>query len=74
MVMVEMTEAQFRAKAEELGRQGIALSGPVGKIHRDGLTAAYTHSNNTLTVHILEKPAFVSRVYCERRLEDWLKA
>ena len=74
MVMVDMTEAQFRAKAEELDKQGITLPGKIGKISRDGVTAAYTHSNDTLTVHIAEKPAFVSRIYCERRLEDWLKS
>lgn len=74
MVMVEMTEAQFHAKAAELSRSGITLPGKVGKISRDGVTAAYTHSNDVLTVHIVEKPAFVSRVYCERRLEDWLRA
>ena len=73
MVMVHMTEAEFNAKAAELRQQGISLPGPIGKISRDGVTAAYTHANETLTVHIVDKPAFISRVYCERRLEDWLK-
>ena len=75
MVLVEMTEERFHAKAAELlQKQGIVLPGPVGKICKDGVTAGYTHSNDTLTVHILEKPIFVSRAYCERRLEDWLSA
>lgn len=74
MVMVHMTEAEFNAKAAELRQQGISVPGPIGKVSRDGVTAAYTHANETLTVHILDKPAFISRVYCERRLEDWLKA
>ncbi len=73
MVLVRMTEEEFTAKAAELeSTQGISLSGPVGKISRDGVTAGYTHANDTLTVHILEKPIFVSRAYCERRIEDWL--
>ena len=75
MVLVHMTEEKFRAKAAELTeKQGITLPGPVGKISKDGVTAGYTHSGNTLTVHILDKPIFVSRAYCERRLEDWLTA
>lgn len=73
MLLVQMTEEEFRAKAAELKQlQGISLSGPVGKISKDGVTAGYTHANDTLTVHIIEKPIFVSRVYCERRIEDWL--
>ena len=73
MLLVQMTDDEFRAKADELEeQQGISLAGPVGKISKDGVTAGYTHANNTLTVHIIEKPIFVSRAYCERRIEDWL--
>ncbi len=73
MLLVAMTDEKFFAKAAELKlTQGISLSGRVGKISRDGITAAYTHANDTLTVHILDKPIFVSRAYCERRIEDWL--
>ena len=73
MLLVPMTEEEFRLKAAELLRlQGIELSGPVGKVSKDGMTAGYTHANDTLTVHIIEKPIFVSRAYCERRIEDWL--
>ncbi len=73
MLLVRMTDEEFFAKAAELKlTQGISLSGPVGKISRDGVTAGYTHANDTLTVHIIEKPIFVSRAYCERRIEDWL--
>ena len=73
MLLVQMTEEEFRTKAAELEElQGISLSGPVGKISKDGVTAGYTHANDTLTVHIIEKPIFVSRAYCERRIEDWL--
>lgn len=68
-----MSEEQFRARAAELHRtQGITLAGPVGKITRNGITAGYTHANDTLTIHIIEKPIFVSRAYCERRIEEWL--
>ena len=75
MLLVEMTEDEFLAKAAELKSiQGISLSGRVGKISGHGVTAAYTHANDTLTVHIVEKPIFVSRAYCERRIEDWLTA
>ena len=73
MLLVEMTDEEFRTKAAELqSTKGISLSGRVGTISRDGVTAAYTHANDTLTVHILEKPVFVSRAYCERRIEEWL--
>ena len=73
MLLVQMTDEEFRAKADELEeQQGISLTGPIGKISKDGVTAGYTHANNTLTVHIIEKPIFVSRAYCERRIEDWL--
>ena len=74
MLLVRMTDEEFLSKAAELQRlEGISLSGPVGKISKDGVTAGYTHANDTLTVHIIEKPIFVSRAYCERRIEDWLK-
>ena len=73
MVLLQMTEEKFRAKAAELERtQGIRLPGRIGKMSKDGVTAGYTHENDTLTVHIIEKPIFVSRAYCERRIEDWL--
>ena len=73
MLLVRMTDEEFFAKAAELkSTQGISLVGPVGKISKDGVTAGYTHANDTLTVHIIEKPIFVSRAYCERRIEDWL--
>ena len=73
MLLVRMTVEEFDMKAAELQRlQGICLSGPIGKISKDGVTAGYTHANDTLTVHIIEKPIFVSRAYCERRIEDWL--
>jgi hypothetical protein len=73
MLLVQMSEVEFHAKAAELKRsQGISLSGLVGTISRDGVTAGYTHANETLTVHIIEKPIFLSRAYCERRIEDWL--
>ncbi len=73
MLLVQMTDEEFRLKAAELLQlQGICVSGPVGKVSKDGVTAGYTHANDTLTVHIIEKPIFVSRAYCERRIEDWL--
>lgn len=73
MIQVEMSAAQFAAKAEELRESfGIPIVGKVGTISRQGVTAAYTHHNDTLTVHIVDKPAFISRTYCERRLEEWL--
>ena len=73
MVLVQMTEEEFLAKAAELLHvQGIAITGPVGKLTSAGVTAGYTHANGTLTVHIIDKPAFLSRVYCERRIEEWL--
>ena len=73
MLLVEMTDDEFRVKADELKvTQGISVSGRVGKISRDGVTAAYTHANDVLTVHIVDKPIFVSRAYCEHRIEEWL--
>ncbi len=73
MLLMQMTEEEFHVKVEELSRlKGIHLLGPVGKVTKDGVTAGYTHAHNTLTVHIIEKPIFVSRAYCECRIEDWL--
>ena len=73
MLLVPMSDDEFRARAAQLEQQqGIAIAGPVGKISKAGVTAGYTHANNTLTVHIIDKPIFVSRAYCERRIEDWL--
>lgn len=73
MIQVQMSPAVFAAKAAELKtRLGIEITERVGTISNEGVTAAYTHHNDTLTVHIVDKPAFVSRAYCERRLEEWL--
>ena len=73
MIQVEMSASQFAAKAEELKESyGIPILARVGTISHEGMTAAYTHHDNLLTVHIVDKPAFVSRAYCERRLEEWL--
>ena len=75
MIQVEMSETEFASKSRELERDlGITLGGNVGTIERNGVTAAYTHHNGLLTIHIVDKPAFVSRAYCERRLEEWLVA
>lgn len=73
MIQVQMSQAEFAAKAAELQAElGIAITANVGMITRQGVTAAYTHHADVLTIHIVDKPAFVSRTYCERRVEEWL--
>ena len=73
MIRVPMTDAEFAAKAAELQTKlGVSLTGPAGKITKDGVTAGYTHWDNTLTVHIIDKPFFVTTEYCEQKLQEWL--
>ena len=73
MIQVKMTEAEFNAKALELKqRYNLDLTEPAGRITRDGVSAGYTHYEGTLTVHIIDKPAFISTEYCEKQLEEWL--
>ncbi len=73
MIQVHMTEADFKQKIQEFkGRYGLDLTEPAGKITKDGVTAAYTHHENTLTVHILDKPFFISTEYCEQKLQELL--
>ncbi len=73
MIQVQMTDAEFAAKAAELERTfGVSITERVGTVSKDGVTAGYTHHDGTLTIHILDKPAFISRAYCERRVEEWL--
>ena len=75
MIQVQMTDKEFAVKAAELEQMlGVTVAAPVGTISREGVTAAYTHHQDTLTIHIVDKPAFMSRAYCERRLEEWLYA
>jgi hypothetical protein len=70
-----MTNAEFTAKAAELEKKlGVPLTGPAGKITKDGVTAGYTHWDNTLTVHIIDKPFFLTTEYCEQKLQEWLGA
>ncbi len=73
MIQITMTEAQFSARARELKQRfDLDLTEPAGKITKDGVTAGYTHYNDTLTVHILDKPFFISTEYCEQKLQEWL--
>lgn len=69
-----MTAQQFEQKAAELHRNhGLTLTETAGRIEKDGVTAGYTHYNELLTVHIIDKPAFISTVYCEQQIAEWLK-
>ena len=73
MIQVDMTEGEFSEKARELKqRYDLDLTEPAGKITKDGVTAGYTHYNGKLTVHILDKPFFISTQYCEQKLQEWL--
>ncbi len=73
MIQVNMTETEFSAKARELKEKyDLDLTEPAGRITKDGVTAGYTHYNGMLTVHILDKPFFISTEYCEQKLQEWL--
>jgi hypothetical protein len=73
MIQVNMTEAEFQAKARELKQKfDLDLTEPAGRITKDGVTAGYTHFNDQLTIHILDKPFFISTEYCEQKLQEWL--
>lgn len=75
MIQLPMTQAEFSEKARELKQKhDLDLTEPAGRITKDGVTAGYTHYNGTLTVHILEKPFFISTEYCEQKLQEWLSA
>ncbi len=74
MIQVQMTDSEFAARAAELEQTlGVTVQRNAGTVSREGVTAGYTHYDNTLTIHIVDKPAFVSQAYCERRLEEWLQ-
>ncbi len=73
MIQVYMTEAQFREKIQELnGRYDLDLTEPAGRVTKESITAGYTHSADTLSVHILDKPFFISTEYCEQKLQELL--
>ena len=73
MVQFAMSDSEFEAKAKELHlKHGLDLIGPAGKVTMDGVTAGYTHYRGTLTVHIIDKPFFITTEYCEQKLEEWL--
>lgn len=73
MIQVKMSDDEFNAKARELKQKyDLDLAGPAGRITKDGVTAGYTHYAGTLTVHILDKPFFISTEYCEQQLQEWL--
>ena len=74
MIQVTMSDAEFKAKAAELEQKhGLHLTGPAGKISKDGVTAGYTHHDGILTVHVIDKPFFVTTAYCEQKLEEFLR-
>ena len=73
MIQVRMTPTEFAKRAAELNEKfGLTLTDPAGQITRDGVTAGYTHYNNILTIHIVDKPVFISTEYCEQKVEEWL--
>ena len=73
MFQVPLSEAEFSEKARELKQKfDLDLTEPAGRITKDGVTAGYTHHNGVLTVHILDKPFFISTEYCEQKLEEWI--
>ncbi len=73
MIQVSMTGTEFGQKAAELKQKyNLDLTEPAGKITKDGVTAGYTLHNDILTVHILDKPFFISTEYCEQKLQEWL--
>ncbi len=74
MIQMTMSEEEFRAKAQELKQKyDLELTEPAGRITRDGVAAGYTHYNGLLTVHILDKPGFISTEYCEQQIREFLQ-
>jgi len=73
VVQVRMTKTQFREKLHEFRREyDLDLTEPAGRVTKQGVTAGYTHHHETLTVHILDKPVFISTEYCEQQLQELL--
>ena len=73
MIQIPMSETQFQSRARELKEKfDLELTEPAGRITKDGVTAGYTLYNGMLTVHILDKPFFISTQYCEQKLQEWL--
>ena len=74
MIQMPMSEEEFQAKARELKQKyNLDLTQPAGRITKDGVAAGYTHYQGTLTVHILDKPGFISTEYCEQKLREFLE-
>ena len=74
MIRMQLTPDEFDKKAAYLEEnQGIQLSGNSGTIVKMGVKAAYTFTDNLLTVEIIDKPFFVTTEYCEEQLLKLLR-
>ena len=72
MFQVRMTDAEFARRASEIKEKyGLTLTDPAGQVTTDGVTAGYTHYGGILTVHVVDKPYFITTEYCEQVLEEW---
>jgi hypothetical protein len=72
MIEIQLTPAEFAAKAKELAeKHDIKLDGNAGQLSKMGVTAAYAYQDGLLTVNILNKPFFVTAEYCEDQLKTF---
>ena len=73
MIELPMTEAQFATATTRLRQNGIELTGPAGKLSKDGITASYEHADGKLRINILEKPFLLPESLIEGRLKAYLE-
>jgi hypothetical protein len=73
MIQIPLTPEEFQSKANQLAeQQGIAIAGTEGTIEKMGVTASYRYENGLLTIHILQKPMFLTEAMCENALRSML--
>ena len=73
MIEVPMTEEQFATASGRLAAKGIQLSGPVGTLSKDGITANYAYGDGKLKVEITERPFLLPLGMIEGRLKEYLE-
>jgi hypothetical protein len=73
MIQVPMSDAQFASATQRLRTNGIELTGPIGTITKDGVTARYTHANATLTIEVTDHPSYYPIALVEAKLQSYLE-
>ena len=74
MLSIPMSDEQFAAAATRLQAQGVMLSGPSGKLTRDGITARYEHADGMLQVEIVDKPFLLPLSLIESKLRGLIES